>query len=466
MKPLLLFLTFTCTVSFTFAQQIDNEFRANAYFQEAVKAYENSDYEKVIYYCGRVEDLNRATNLELEELRMKSFYKSEQHEKAKIALEKFLSFNPSAQELLEIEPYIVKIEEAENYRIQKEKEEIELRERLEKEAYNQAITGTPYDIKIYLSQHTDGEHYDELFELLKQKEEDLYLRIDANMDRADIEEYYKYFSNGKYMDEVKSKVEELEEYEFYTKVLDKNTEEAFESYLAKFPGGRYETEINQAYAEYVFQNGESHLEMKNYNAARNYFNFYENRFPDGMRIYQVRDNLNETQKGIEREERVKARDRNSFYLMATYVSDKNIGLELGGMSTINRVSVYWTLEARDPLSSIPDGFNAEKIAPEDVNSVHFEDLYLTSTFGLNIRIIYPVWLYVGGGARAGFLKALEGSTLYDENEKNIYILDNKDFIQAFPEAGIGARAFGRMSLKAGLRFVDGVEFKMGVGFVF
>lgn len=465
MRPFLFLILILFVSQTSYAQNPENDVRINAYFQEANKAYEKSDFEKVVYYCDRVEELQGETNVDLEALRMKSYYKADEHKLAKLSLDKFFSFNPTQQQLLEIEPYIVKIEEAENYRKLKEEQEKLLQEKLERETYDQAIIGTPYDIKIYLSQYPEGEHYQELFDLLEKREEDLYGQIKESTDRDYIKDYYKYFSNGKYIEEVKKRGEEIEEYEFYLEVMEKNSEESFDNYLENYPDGIYVKEINAAYADYIFENGVRHLENKKYVAARNYFSFFESKFPEDRRIEQVKENHIRAQKGMKRDKRVSSRHRNSFYMMATYVSDKNIGLELGGMSSLNRVSVYWTLEGRDFIGALSKITELDKISPDEAELGEFKTLYLTSSLGLNIRLVYPVWLYVGGGVRAGFLEPKKGSFYYDENENDLYRLDNKDFIQVFPEVGVGVRVLRRVAVKAGFRFVGDTEYKVGIGIV-
>lgn len=467
MKPFIFLMTLFFVYHFGFSQEQKAEYdvRINAYLQEAMNAYEKDDYEKVIYYCNRVEELSGETSLDVEVLRLKSYYKSDQIRAAKTALDKFFSYNPNTQKLLEIEPYIVKIEEADNYRIQKERKEKEMQEKLERETYDRAVTGTPYDIKVYLSQYPEGEHYREMFDLLEQKEEELYEEVMNSMDRSKLEEYFKHFSSGKHIDQVKERANHIEEHKYYEEMLAQNTEEAFDNYLNKYPDGKYVKEINQAYADYIYENGMHNLDKKNYVAARNYFNFYESTFPDGDKIERAKEKHLDAQKGMKKDKNVAARDLHSFYLMFSYATDKNIGLELGGMSSVNRVSVYWTLEGRKPFGIFSKIADIESLPNDEVDESDFEHIYLTSTFGLNIRIAYPVWLYVGGGARAGFLEAKENSFYYDEDEANMYRLE-KDFVQFFPEVGIGARALRRVALKAGMRFIDGdTEFKLGIGII-
>ncbi len=98
-----------------------NAVKAKAYYLTAVNEYKSRNYSKAIEYCRQVEDMLGKTNSRIESVRLRSYYDDGKTEKAKKSLRTFLSLNPDEDIMKEVSSYIVKIEEAEKERVQKEK---------------------------------------------------------------------------------------------------------------------------------------------------------------------------------------------------------------------------------------------------------------------------------------------------------------------------------------------------------
>lgn len=99
-----------------------NAVKAKAYYLTAVNEYKSRNYSKAIEYCQQVEDMLGKTNSRIESVRLRSYYDDGKTEKAKQSLQTFLSLNPDEDIMKEVSSYIVKIEEAEKKRLQKEEE--------------------------------------------------------------------------------------------------------------------------------------------------------------------------------------------------------------------------------------------------------------------------------------------------------------------------------------------------------
>jgi TPR repeat protein len=111
-----------------------NAVKAKAYYLTAVNEYKSRNYSKAIEYCQQVEDMLGKTNSRIESVRLRSYYDDGKTEKAKKCLQTFLSLDPDEDIMKEVSSYIVKIEEAEKERVQKEKEAEEARIKKEREA--------------------------------------------------------------------------------------------------------------------------------------------------------------------------------------------------------------------------------------------------------------------------------------------------------------------------------------------
>lgn len=99
-----------------------NAVKAKAYYLTAVNEYKSRNYSKAIEYCQQVEDMLGKTNARVESVRLRSYYDDGKIEKAKKSLQAFLSLDPDEDIMKEVSSYIVKIEEAEKKRLQKEEE--------------------------------------------------------------------------------------------------------------------------------------------------------------------------------------------------------------------------------------------------------------------------------------------------------------------------------------------------------
>jgi hypothetical protein len=108
--------------------------KAKAYYFSAENEYKSRNFSKAIEYCQQVEDLLGKTNARVEALRLKSYFDNGDTEKAKGSLKTFLSLGADESLVKSVSSYIVKIEEAEKQRVQKEKQAEEARIKKEREA--------------------------------------------------------------------------------------------------------------------------------------------------------------------------------------------------------------------------------------------------------------------------------------------------------------------------------------------
>ena len=111
----------------------NNDTRAKAYYFEAVSAFGSGDYEQVLDYCATVAEILGSSNARIEALRVKTYYEMGNTAQALEALNQFSTYEADETLRSEILPYIVKIEEGEKERLQKEEAAEKERIRIEKE---------------------------------------------------------------------------------------------------------------------------------------------------------------------------------------------------------------------------------------------------------------------------------------------------------------------------------------------
>lgn len=474
--------TLRITLSLTFiffalgrihGQSQEDTIRINAYYQEAITHYDDKEYSKALDYCERISEIYGKPQPEIELLKIKSYFYNNQITEARQTLDNFfLLENIDSALLEEVSPFIVRIEDAEIRILQKnkesekaEREEKERQKQLELNNYLAAKTGDIQAIKSYLNTYPNGEYQEELSELLDQEEEKLYDKAISNTEMTYVEEYIRFFPNGKYINEINDKKNELKEYKIYQQTLSENTELAYENYLKEFADGIYKKDVEKIYAQLLYTKGNKLLTEKGYTAALNYFNTYKNRFPDGEDIENVNSQIKVAERGVRRQQNVGKRHNASTYLMATYNSNKAIGGELGGMNAYHRVDLFFGAEAKNP-SPIFNKVEDEKIPDlKNLNKDSYEKVSISATLGLNVRIIYPVWVYLAAGVQESRILITEDHGNYEHDQ--VYLVENEKSTQFFPEFGVGGRVANRIMLKVGFRVLEGetiVKGGIGIGF--
>lgn len=105
--------TFLLFFAFTMVQAQTADDKAKAYYQEALKAFENRNYQQTIDYCKQVTDVLTTTNARIELLRIKSYYELGEYDKAKASIKTFTNLQASAELKNEALEYLVKVERGE-----------------------------------------------------------------------------------------------------------------------------------------------------------------------------------------------------------------------------------------------------------------------------------------------------------------------------------------------------------------
>ncbi len=127
-KYLALFL-FLSLFGFQSWAQSDGD-RAKAYYYEAATEYEKANYRNCLTYCDRVEEILGSSNARIEVLRVKAYFQLGEMEEAQKSMNRFSQFPADESLRSEILPLIVRIEEAERERQQREQEAAEKRRAL------------------------------------------------------------------------------------------------------------------------------------------------------------------------------------------------------------------------------------------------------------------------------------------------------------------------------------------------
>ncbi|KYG72199.1 WG repeat protein [Roseivirga ehrenbergii] len=138
MKHLVLSLFILFSLSHAGYSQTAND-KAKAYYLEAVKAYDNSNYSRAISNLVEVEKTLGSTNARVLHLKIKAYYAKGEYSNAKASLDQFSNYSDSAAENIksEVYSYIVKVdtklkEQRAAIRLQNQKDSIDDVNRKEK----------------------------------------------------------------------------------------------------------------------------------------------------------------------------------------------------------------------------------------------------------------------------------------------------------------------------------------------
>lgn len=464
-----------------FSQAQTSQDKAQAFYQEAIKEFENKNYTKTLEYCQQVVSQLEKTNARVEMLRIRSYYELNQIDNAKAALQTFS--NLPAEPVLKQQAlsYLVKIEEREEgnrqlkieeqrkveaQRVAKEKQIVEARIKREKEedtAFQNALNGSISSMRRFVLAYPNSIKKAEILQLIDSKEEDAYA-VAMKSDRIpDYEFYLQQFEYGKYSNKMKDLLLSARDKKAYEQVLKSQNLAETESYLSEFPSGIYKSEVLTVLEKLLFLDGELAMKQKDYEKAQILLGRYLKTFPEGKQIKIAQGNYIQATVQVKRKEIIEGRKDNTA-LVINYATNGSIGLEVGGLNVSRKISMYFGIN-----SSLNNGIYellSDDNLATDIESIKdykgtnvLKPIFFTSSFGLTKKITYPLWVYAGGGIRY--------QAYLDKDNKETYILKNPNPVTFFPEFGLQTIIVRKIVLKAGIQLLkDETVVQVGLGVAF
>lgn len=472
-----LIYTFLLLFAFTVAHAQTDDDKAKAYYQEAVKAFDNRNYQQTLDYCDQIIDLLKKTNARVEILKIKSYYALGATENAKQALRKFSDLPAEPNLIDEALSYVAKIqndEKKEKEKIKKEKrlaeeQRIELEKRTEEAnrkkelakttLFNKAMTGEISSIRQFLKEYPTDYRKPQVMNILENQEEIAFFEAVEQNKISVYERYLTQFYDGKYIQVIKESLFLAQEVEAFKNINTNPSIDLFDKYLSTYPNGENRMEILRIYEEYLSNSGEEAITAKNYEKAELFYGTYIKNFPEGTNIIYAKKKYELAKRKLEKQVII-ANRTDKEYFMINYGTNNSIGLGLGRLNTSHRLSTYATLNVDSKFNVFNMTFTPDDIEKlEDYEGTNaLEPGFLTFSFGLNCTVAYPLALYLGGGIRY---------KEYVDNDNNDYSYKLKDEkpLKFFPEAGLKAVLGKFLVLKLGVQFIgDETSLQLGLGF--
>lgn len=513
MKKLFLFITallFIGTAS-VFAQTANE--RAIAHYRDAETAYKNKEYSKTLTSLEETAKLLKKTNARIEALRIKAYTNMGNIAEARKSLTVFSGFTADYSLYQELNPYIERIERAEQKQFEAEQQalqqeakkqekqfrvqellgqvmtkigedkldeatnllaqakqlsaESEEKQRIsqiesyltetkeEKSRYQEAMAGNVGSMQIYLQKFANHGNAPKVAQLLQEKETAAYNAAVTSDKAADYRQYLSEFNRSDRRSDIQQRLavaEEREAYQFFE--VNKTTENAY-AYLQKFPNGTHNPQVKAAYEELLYAEGLQYEQSGNFSKAKETYSSYKYVFPHGKNIAQVNSKLSAIDKKIARQTTLNQIDSKT-YLMLAYATNGTYGIELGrlpGAGAGGYISGQFNAAGLKIGKTIGTITQAEVDASDD-----YKVGVLAGSIGVNYYITYPLWLYGGVGVSYQ-------PYYYEQLDQSLTLEGRKDLV-FFPELGVKSRLGGAV-LKAGIQVIPGeTSFQVGIGFLF
>ena len=504
-KTSLFILLLLFTSNIVLAQTDAQKAKIRVHITNANSALQSSNWDQALNNVNKAQDVLGSSAAIFESIKIKAYHGKKEYQKAKEHLLIFFQLNPSDNLIDEIAPISAdiddKIEEERNRKIQekqrkleeieKERQRIIEEKRKEEELYNRAKANKSiFLLQSYLDKYPTGKYRVEVLSLLeKQKDIDAWQNAERINTPSAINKYLNNYRNGKYRDKAESALRVLhdkaynnaiaqgtqKELNYYLSnfpngrykseiddLLENRKEEDafeatksgdlsdFENYLKKYPDGKYASGIKNAIQVFKYNEAETLLKDKLYWSAIQAYEAYISRFPYAT-------NINKAKKKLRKAER-KSNKYSSGYIGFSYESQEAFGIT-GGKLNQSQFGFYWNLRmtrALDVQFTEPEAEISLNNLPDDS-----ELGLITLSIGWSYPVLYPVWLYVGGGV------SYQERFTEQEYEYFYFRLEDEDQFAFYPETGINIRLSRSFVLIGGAAFVrDETLYKVGIGLNF
>jgi len=327
-------------------------------------------------------------------------------------------------------------------------------------AKNKRSTSAYY---VYLETFPNGNHATSAKETIKHWDKKAYEKATADGTQDALNYYLNNYPRGEYRRTVRNKLTQRKEYDVYMYAKKHNYIEDYETYIRKYPTGKYLLEVNRVIENSYYKFGNEAYALKNYIKAKKHYEAYISKFPNGTYSYEVRNKIIKCQR--------KLNQRSASFLMYTYDSQSSIGISIGDINK-NRAGYYLNLKMNPKIFT---GFNVlYKIddtgshdRPGDVvrtGGVKYANISLSG--GVTFKIVYPLWAYIGGGG--GYFPVYEHANTYYSTgefwEEDWLKNTDQTKFGLFPEVGLKLKVSNALVIKYGIMYRKVIIHQFGVGF--
>ena len=321
-----------------------------------------------------------------------------------------------------------------------------------------------------LLKHYKSKEVEQLLEELKDDDAWATAKYEQNTNA-----YYEYLSEyptGGHSDVASETIKDWDKTAF-DKAVSRNTQYGYNSYLKNYPKGNYRYEAKNKIKTLegidAYDSANSNYHEKEYYDAKKQ---YEKALSKDSYAYYVAD----ARKMLKKSQHKIDIDTDELFLEYIYSKKSNMGFSMTHLT--NGLSARWGARMSDEIMYSYD----EKYEIDNSGNTTAPSSYPYSTkptgnvvdknwaafFGLNYRLFYPVWIYVGGGY--GETKIIEEVKLYshgDLDETYWMINTDKSIGYFFPEFGVVINVLDKLSISYTINYYSKLENKVnhqfGVG---
>lgn len=434
---------------------------AKAYYEKAKEEFELGNYSKSLDYVSKTKLEINSTNPDIMYLEVVNLFEINIKDTRieKVGLEFLNKAQKNDTRIKVVSSKIVEHKEAVLADIQREQQHFEKALKLKDVAL----------INSFLKEYPKSKKIETVKKIRSELEIKAYTTAQKTKSIEKYNYFLKYYAESTKVNEIEYLKKEAQELALYTSATN-NPATAF-NYIQTYPEGKYIKEVKRVYKDYLVAEGNKKFEEKNYTEASAYYNKYQKLFSNkgyGITDEVVKNKLNEIEKIKDKEKRISER-KTTLYLMATFTTYKNLyqnyGLQIGKLKT-RGVGAYFNLSGNENvlnnITYINEIEGTSGLSTEELESR--EVAYLSGTFGLTVKIHYPIWVNFGAGVNY--------FSVYVENEEGLNLLTypNRKGIDDFsfyPELGLHAKIGKVIVLSFSGQYhleTEFIHFKAGIGF--
>ncbi|WP_405377410.1 hypothetical protein [Nonlabens sp. Asnod3-A02] len=319
----------------------------------------------------------------------------------------------------------------------------------------------PHDIRKFIEKYPNDDKTIGLKNKLNSIEINLVEKIKKSPSEKMFDDYEKFFPEGKFTKELAILFEKYDEDQEYKDLLGSNNlnerSDDLLDFLNDYPQSDHKEEIEMLLEKALLNNSQLYFEQDKFYNAKKEIQTYKTRYPNGENIDQIKKIESKIKKSEASAER-KSNRHGIAYIGLSSDTDQVYGIQFGALRN-DRVSTYWNLGGNENLFNLtfsPDE-TVESI-PESVID-DLEVAIIQSSFGVHFKVAYPIWMYVGAGARY-----TEYSS-EDVEDSPVVTTEDPKSILFFPEAGFNLKLGNFGYLTAGSKYLNkDFIFQFGIGF--
>lgn len=308
--------------------------------------------------------------------------------------------------------------------------------------------------------------------LKKSKEEAAWSKAKNSKYVDDYEKYVDAYPRGKYDEAANITIKKS-----YISIAEKaylNSNESqlvqfHDKYLKRFPGDDGIKKIRDLLLEFYLKSGNTNLAEKDWYDAKKYFQLYLNISSYGIDADKCRKSIKKCE--------WKLKQRSADFIAYSYDSICPIGVSFGKLNK-NGIGYYSTLRLNSNIftslnGTIDDNGNkvldrfSEAQTQTRLNETSYANA--SASLGLTIKLVYPLYLYIGGGVIYSSLydkwEASDPNYIFQDVDRKYWLRNtDKTAFDFFPESGLILKVSNVLILKYGVIYNKDVIHQFALGF--